>query len=358
MHSPLQRTVVFLVVLAGMLALTTVAQARSISVCASGCEFSSIQAALGAANRGGGDVITLGPGVFVGPVLVGITVDIVGAGAGRSVIGGGVIVGGVGLTVNVRDVTLTKGLNGLAVLGLSNVIMRDCVLAENISDGILVGDLSSLELYNSTVANNGRVISGNPIGAGIAAMGAAKVTTSIVTVTGNVSAGVSAFGRSRVSLGTFTNVVGNGLAQAVPGFGGEGIIAGGAAVVTVEGALVQGNGASGVAVRESASATISNSTVEGNRKAGVQVGGPASVNPDVPLTASVTISNSVISGNGGHGVLVGDPGKVLESAKAVVTGNGITNNGGCGVGVDAQGASAELANNHYQGNAGGNVCNL
>lgn len=359
MHSPLQRTFVLLVLVVSLLTLTIAAQARSISVCASGCEFSSIQAGLAAANPGGGDVISLGAGVFVGPVLVGITVDIVGAGAGVSVIGGGMIVAGAGLTVNVRNVTLTKGLNGLAVLGLSHVFMRDSVLAENISDGILVGDLSSLELYNSTVAKNGRVISGNPIGAGIAAMGAGRVSTSVVTITGNVSAGVTAFGKANVTLGTLTSLVGNGLAEkVVPGFGGEGVIAAGAATLTIDGALIQGNGAAGVAVRERATASISNSTIEGNKGSGIQVGGPASVNPDVPLTATVTIQNNVITGNGSHGVLVGDPGKVRESANATISGNGITGNGGCGVGLDQQGASAEMANNFYEGNASGNVCNL
>lgn len=333
-------------------------QARTISVCSSGCEFDSIQGAVAAANAAGGDVVSVGAGVFIGPIQVGKTVDIVGGGA-ASVIAGGLIVGGVGLTVNVRGVTLTKGLNGLAVLGLSTVIVQNTTIVGNISDGVLVGDFSSVTLFNVVVANNGTNIAGNPIGAGISATGAGRVTTSIVTVSGNVSGGIVAFGSATLDIGASTLVVGNGLTEGViPGFGGEGVVVAGSASATIDGALIQGNGATGVAVLENGSATIKNSQIMDNSGVGIRVGGPASVNPDAAFSATATIENNVISGNGSHGVLVGDPGKELEGASATINGNGITGSGGCGIATDRVGAITRDTNNFFNDNANGSTCSL
>ena len=358
MNQKFYRSVVFLAVAVLVAFGAFSVAATTLDVCASGCTFDSVQGAVAAANAGGGDVISLGAGVFIGPVQVAKTVDIVGTGA-NSVIGGGLIVGGLGITVNVSNLTLTKGLNGLAVLGASTVVVRDATIAGNISDGVLVGDVSSVTLFNTVVANNGSVIAGNPIGAGISANGAATVTTSAVTVTGNMSGGIVSFGKATLNVGTLTNVVGNGLAEGViRGFGGEGIVVAGASNATIDGALIQGNGASGVAVFETGTATVQNSQIKDNLGPGVRVGGPASANPDVAFTATATIKNNTISGNGSHGVLVGDPGKVLEGANATVVGNGISNNGGCGVGIDAQGATAAMSDNFFSGNPDGNTCSL
>lgn len=347
-------TLMVLVVVALMMPV----QARTISVCSSSCEFESIQGAVAAANAAGGDVISVGTGVFIGPVQVGITVDIVGGGA-ASVIVGGLIVGGVGLTVNVSGVTLTKGLNGLAILGLSTVIVQNATIVGNISDGVWVGDFSSVTLFNVVVANNGTNVAGNPIGAGISATGSGRVTTSIVTISGNVSGGIVAFGNATLDIGASTVIVGNGLTEGViPGFGGEGVVVAGSASATIDGALIQGNGATGVAVLENGSATIKNSEISDNLGVGIRVGGPASVDPEIAVTASATIENNVISGNGSHGIMVGDPAKELESASATINSNGITGSGGCGIATDSAAATTADRNNFFSDNAEGSTCSL
>lgn len=357
----MKRTLARVLVLAALcltvLALALPANTQTLSVCSSGCAFDSLQAAVAAAGKG--DVISVGPGVFIGPVQVDRSLTIRGLSPELSVIGGGLVVGGVGLTVRVENLTLTKGLNGLAVLGVANVIVQNAVIAENIADGVLVSDLSTVTLYNTTVANNGSVVVGNPIGAGLSANGAGTIVTSAVTITGNVSAGVTAFGKSRIELGTLTQIVANGTAEGVvPGFGGEGVILAGLSSGTLDAVLVQGNGAAGIAVREAASATIRNAEVVQNRTVGIQIGGPASSNPDVPLAASATVENTKISGNGTYGVLVGDLAKVLDRASATLIGNGITGNGACGVGVEKAGNQVTMKNNFFLANAEGSTCEL
>lgn len=344
-----------LVVLALMVAVTGVhltAGAATLSVCASGCAFTSVQEAVAAASAG--DVIQLGAGVFVGPVRVDKSLTIRGVGAAASVIGGGLIVGGLNLVVNVEDLTLTQGLNGLTVLGVSAVTARRVVIAENIADGVVVGDLSSLRMYNAQVLDNGMVVLGNPIGAGVSIFGAASLQTFDVTISGNASAGITAFGKARLDLGLLTQVTGNGLGEIIPGLGGEGLILAGRSSTTMDGVLVQGNGASGIAVRENAQATIENSQVLENKGVGIRIGGPASVNPDIEASAEATVRNTVIARNGSHGVLVGDPVKELETATATLIGNGIRDNGGYGVWIDS-GATVTLRLNWISGNAQGDV---
>lgn len=360
MNLTLKRFVISCSLILALAIVVVPAHARDITVCAAGCEFDSIQTALTAANPAGGDTIRVGAGIFVGPVQVGINVDIVGINAAVSVVGGGIIVGGVGISVKVQNLTLTQGLNGLAVLGLSNVIAQDLTIANNISDGILASDFANVTLFNVTVANNGLNVLGNPIGAGISLNGAATLTTSVVTVTGNVSAGIAAFGNSTLNLDAATQILANGVTEGiVPGFGGEGVVVAGTATANIDGATVSGNGAAGIAVLENATADIRNSTVEGNNGAGIRVGGPASVNPDFAATASANIENNQINGNGSHGILVGDPAKVLETGTATISSNGMNNNGGCGLAIDVSGgSSATTTVNFASGNAEGDTCEL
>ncbi len=343
--------------LLAVLAFAAPTTAETLSVCPSGCSFNSLQSAV--ANASKGDVIALGAGTFIGPVRIDKSLTIKGQGASSTIVGGGLIVGGVNLDVRIESVTLTRGLNGLAVLGISNVVVQDVTIAENIADGVLVTDRSLATLYNVDVVRNGSVLAGNPVGAGLSANGAGRIVTSDVTIAENVSAGVAAFGQSNVQLGTLTQVLRNGTAQGiVPGFGGEGIVFGGTSTGTVDAVLVQANGAAGIAVRESANVTIRNTQVLQNAGVGIQIGGPVSSNPDVELTATAKVENTKVAQNGSHGILLGDLAKVLESAIATLLGNGITDNGACGIALESHAADATMENNFLSGNPGGSVCQL
>src|SRR5712691_12552506 len=80
-----------------------------------GC-FPTIQAAIEAAHDG--DTITIAPGTFAGGVTIDVSVNLVGAGANRTIIKGGgpvLTIGQQGAptepTVSITGVTITGGLN-------------------------------------------------------------------------------------------------------------------------------------------------------------------------------------------------------------------------------------------------------
>jgi hypothetical protein len=89
--------------------------AATLTVCPSGCQYSQIGLAVAAA--GNGDTIKVGPGTYQGGITIGVSVKLVGAGAGSTVIRGGdhvLTVGALGAssepTVSISGVTITGGL--------------------------------------------------------------------------------------------------------------------------------------------------------------------------------------------------------------------------------------------------------
>ena len=107
------------VLIAGVAALLLLASgqasAATLNVCPSGCTYTQLAPALAAA--GDGDTIRIGPGTYDGGVTIDVSVRLVGAGAGRTIISGGgpvVTVGEFGAseepTVSIDGVTITGGV--------------------------------------------------------------------------------------------------------------------------------------------------------------------------------------------------------------------------------------------------------
>src|SRR4029450_1256593 len=69
--------------------------AATLEVCQRGCPYTQLGPALAAAHPG--DTITIGPGTYAGGVTIDVSVKLVGAGSGATIISGG----GPGLTVGV-----------------------------------------------------------------------------------------------------------------------------------------------------------------------------------------------------------------------------------------------------------------
>src|SRR5262249_46415665 len=102
----------------GFVGAVAASAARAASLCVgsgSGC-LPTVKAAVDAAHDG--DTIRVGPGTFAGGVTIDVGVTIIGAGAQRTVIeGGGPVVtifrdlDPAGLTVSIRGVTITGGVN-------------------------------------------------------------------------------------------------------------------------------------------------------------------------------------------------------------------------------------------------------
>jgi hypothetical protein len=91
------------------------ASAATLNVCPSGCPYTQLAPALAAAHDG--DTIKIGPGTYDGGVTIDVSVKLVGAGAGRTIIRGGgpvLTIGEFGAatepTVSIDGVTITGGV--------------------------------------------------------------------------------------------------------------------------------------------------------------------------------------------------------------------------------------------------------
>jgi hypothetical protein len=89
--------------------------ASTLNVCPSGCAFNQVAAAVAAANSG--DTISIAPGTYAGGFTVDVSVNLVGSGAGRTIISGGgpvITIGAFGAssepTVSIDGVTITGGV--------------------------------------------------------------------------------------------------------------------------------------------------------------------------------------------------------------------------------------------------------
>jgi hypothetical protein len=111
----LRRRLSIVLVVAGVaLVGTGRANAAQLTVCPSGCQYTTIAAALAAAHDG--DTIAVGPGTYVGNVTIGVSVRLIGAGRNATTISGDGSVGPSvvtihrGTSVRISRVTITGGL--------------------------------------------------------------------------------------------------------------------------------------------------------------------------------------------------------------------------------------------------------
>lgn len=111
-----RRLALFAPVAAGLLALGAgPASAATLNVCQSSCPYTQLTPALAAAKSG--DTIRVGPGIYDGGVTIDLSVKLVGAGAGRTIVRGGgpvLTIGEFGAsaepTVSIEGVTITGGI--------------------------------------------------------------------------------------------------------------------------------------------------------------------------------------------------------------------------------------------------------
>ena len=91
------------------------AAAKTLDVCHRGCQYSELAPAVAAAHDG--DTIAVGPGIYAGGISIDVSVAVVGAGKGSTIIRGGgpvLTIGGFGATseptVSIHGVTITGGV--------------------------------------------------------------------------------------------------------------------------------------------------------------------------------------------------------------------------------------------------------
>lgn len=145
-----------------LVALPASAAGNTLTVCASGCDFTTLSAAVSAATAG--DTIEMGPGVYTAGASVTKALVIEGAGSGADPLTSTIIQGsgsGTGLTlststgvIQVRGVRVTNFASGISA-GL-NVSLEDVASSGNANYGIsLTNGATNLTITNSEFNQNG-----------------------------------------------------------------------------------------------------------------------------------------------------------------------------------------------------------
>jgi hypothetical protein len=166
-----RRRVVFVLVVVCAVATSSAALAGSArTVCARGCEFASLQAAVDSSEWGA--TIELGPGVYAESVVLRGALTIRGAGAERTVIEGGSrgavlrLEGPLTYSVRLEDLTIRGVHRGWISSGAGQVWLERCVVREA---GSAAGrdDVGwNAPNVSSTSAPSADAISGGPVGGG------------------------------------------------------------------------------------------------------------------------------------------------------------------------------------------------
>ena len=314
--------------------------------------FTTIQAAVNAANAAGGDTIDIHPGTYTEQVTVGKSLDMTG-------IGPGVIIQ--------SPSTLTpdpvSGLNALVVVeNGATVNMSDLTIQGpipqpiTIDAGILVDGGATANVTNSTIAH----IRGTPLnnisggGFGIqvgGASGGAQVGTATITndtITDYQKSGI------RVNGGSSATITGNMIATAGPAtnIAQNGILINTGAMATITGNTITGNQYTGpgsgpdpITTTQAAGiilfggASVTGNTVTGNdidiasSTTGATISGNTLENSFEGvylLAGTATVSSNTIDDNN-IGVAVIAFGGDTANANGTLTSNNITNNGNGGL---------------------------
>jgi hypothetical protein len=250
-------------------------QAATITVCATGCDHTSIQGAIGAAVAG--DTISIAAGLYLGTITIDKNLTLDGAGAGSTIITtnpmsptdeAAIVTVNSGVTAVIDGVTITGGhkansgdpfndggggLYNAGQLTLTNSTIRDNIATGSPSNPNAYGggifNLGTLTLIESTVRNN-RAVGGNVDHSiiGGEAIGGSGHGGGIYNISGSLTLIKSTVSHNEASGGTGTGGAGgNG-----HGGGGAGggiytwaVVGGGGAAVTLVNSTVSGNQASG-----------------------------------------------------------------------------------------------------------------
>lgn len=149
---------VLILVIAGLVAGVAPAQAAVLRVCPSGCDFSSIQVAVDAANNG--DIIRIGEGIYTETVLIDKDLTLAGAGAGVTIIDGDgpVVEVRSGANARITGMTITGGYSSEAggILNAGTLLLDKSIVTGNITISICGGinNQGTMTLRMSQVTDN------------------------------------------------------------------------------------------------------------------------------------------------------------------------------------------------------------
>lgn len=106
--------------------------AKPPTVCAEGCAYTSIQAAVDAAAPGA--TITIGRGVFAGGITIDKDLTLIGAGAKKTVVAGpadGTVIEAVSGDIGLQRLTITGGATGVGLSFFPRVTVEDSIISGN-----------------------------------------------------------------------------------------------------------------------------------------------------------------------------------------------------------------------------------
>jgi hypothetical protein len=329
-----------LVVLAALGAVALVASVGAataggpLKVCAT-CTYTDISAALAAAAaQNGHETIQIEAGSYPPSAFtVSTNVSLIGAGAGQTTIGGVIVDAGVSVTI--KDVTITNVSGGpgddRGVRNAGDLTLKNSVVTGNAADaaaGILNQSTGTVTLQDSTVTGNGAALGS---GGGIYNLGTMILRDSTVSENGTFGSGGGI-----VNSGTLL-LQGSAVSNNAAFNTGGGIANYGTMILrdsAVSNNLAVSDGGGGIYNGAAGTTTMSNSTVSGNRA--IFGGSPADGGGILNL-GTLSLRDTTVSGNDainrGGGIYNGATGSGTLT-KSTVTGNtapigpGIYNDGG------------------------------
>ena len=265
----------------------------SADVCLQGCKYSTIQAAVDAANPG--DTINVADGTYKENVHIDKSLTIKGAGADKTIVDGNQAdsVFSIGKLDSNIDVYLSnmliRGGSGVSecggILNYGKLTVEDCTISGNVYDGIESRGAGAVTMKDTTVSGNfGHGILNNNNGPGVFTMESG-------TISGNTNGGVENYGTFVMNGGTISgNSANHDGGGVMNNFG----------TFTMNGGTISGNSAKydGGGVENMASFTINGGTISGN-SANNNGGGIDSQGHLFVSGKSQIINNQAKSGYGG-----------------------------------------------------------
>jgi sulfatase modifying factor 1 len=172
---------------------------RVLTVCPSGCDFTSIQAAISAAPEG--STIQVKAGTYKENLIITKPLSLVGEGPGKTIIQGGIAILATKI-INVMGFTVQG--QGIQVQDSQTVSLLNNVIEKSASDGLSIANSATVTVRGSTIQNSKG--SGIVIGLG------SKAAISANTIHGNGGDGIS-IGASQADLrdNLITNNAGCGI---------------------------------------------------------------------------------------------------------------------------------------------------
>ena len=322
-----------------------VAHAATITVCASGCDHTTITAAIAAASAG--DTITVQAGTYTeADITVNKNLTITGAAASTTIVqahatqgsaADGVFEINSGVTATLENLTIrhgqTAGGGGIANFGtltLNNSVVQHNSVPVGTGGGINVQPSATLTINNSTVSNN--TVSGEG-GGGIVVLGVATVNNS--TISGNTTIGMG--GGIQVDGSSASLTLNNSTVTGNTGDGGGIRVLSGS--VTIKNSIIIGNVDNNGTGEEDCSGTI---TSQGYNLVGSGTGCPSSGTGDLTTSNPANELSATLADNGGptptHALLPGS-----AAIDAGHTTNGGTASGGC-VAIDGSTIASDQRN--------------